>query len=172
MPVERETIAAQPARLGTELEEWIESLALVLERWRLPRMAGRIFGYLLICDPAECSAADVAAGTGASRGSISSMARILISQGLVERRRPLGSRVDLYRAADDAHFALLEMALGQLAALQATATDGLALLTERPPGEGWRLGALVEATRLAEGGAHRRLAAWRMRSGAHRTPRP
>jgi hypothetical protein len=161
MPVEPNTPAAEAGRLAAELEQWIEDFAAVVEGWGLPRMAGRIFGYLLVCDPPERSAAEIAAATGASRASISSMARFLIGQGLVERWRPLGSRADRYRAADDAAFALFELAIVQLATLHRTAESGVALLRERRLGGGERLAAFAEAAGVAEHAARGRPADWR-----------
>lgn len=91
------------------LDEWVEAFALILARDGLPRMAGRIFAHLLVADPAERSAAQLAVAIRASRGSISTMTRLLVGQGLLERRRPLGSRVDLYRVSPDAAAVLVEM---------------------------------------------------------------
>ncbi|MGD8683529.1 MAG: hypothetical protein PVG27_06260, partial [Chloroflexota bacterium] len=58
---------------------------------------GQIFGYLMACDPAEQSAADIAAGTGMSRGSVSSGARMLVQLGAIEERHRVGDRKTYYR---------------------------------------------------------------------------
>ena len=63
-------------------------------------MAGRMWGWLLICDPPEQTAGDIADALQASRGAISGTARILSSAGIIRRstRRGRPSRV-LLRAA-------------------------------------------------------------------------
>ena len=58
----------------------------------VPRSSGQIFGYLMACDPAEQSAAEIAAGTGMSRGSVSTGARMLVRLGAIEERHRVGDR--------------------------------------------------------------------------------
>lgn len=69
---------------------WFSSLGV-------PRTTGQIFGYLMACDPAEQSAADIAAGTGMSRASVSSGARMLVQLGAIEERHRMGDRKTYYR---------------------------------------------------------------------------
>lgn len=63
-----------------------------------PRMVGRVLGWLLVCDPAEQSAAEIAERLQASKGSISTATRVLLTIGLVERVRLPGERFDRFRA--------------------------------------------------------------------------
>lgn len=69
---------------------WFSSLGVT-------RSSGQIFGYLMACDPAEQSASDIAAGTGMSRGSVSSGARMLVQLGAIEERHRVGDRKTYYR---------------------------------------------------------------------------
>lgn len=69
---------------------WFASLGV-------PRAVGQMFGYLLVCDPAEQSAQDIAAGTGLSRASISSSARLLQAMQALEERHRVGDRKTYYR---------------------------------------------------------------------------
>lgn len=69
---------------------WFSSLGV-------PRSSGQIFGYLMACDPAEQAASDIAAGTGMSRGSVSSGARMLVQLGAIEERHRVGDRKTYYR---------------------------------------------------------------------------
>ncbi|MCX5999189.1 MAG: MarR family transcriptional regulator [Chloroflexi bacterium] len=68
-----------------EEERFIEDVGLYVERYGLSRMAGRVLGWLLICDPAQQSMEDLSRTLGASKGSISTVTRILIQIGLIER---------------------------------------------------------------------------------------
>ncbi len=79
------------------LREWVEELALLYEREGLPRMAGRIFGWLLVCEPPEQTMEALAAALQGSKASMSTMTRLLERAGLVERVRPPGERRDRFR---------------------------------------------------------------------------
>ena len=67
----------------------------------LPRIAGRIFGYLLL-NPGECSLEDLSSALGVSRASVSNDARRLAQMGLLERRSRPGDRRDYYSISPDA----------------------------------------------------------------------
>lgn len=79
----------------------MERMGLASEADGLPRIAGRIFGYLLLT-PGECSLDEIAAALGVSRASVSNDARRLSRIGLIERRSRPGDRRDYYRSAPDA----------------------------------------------------------------------
>ena len=78
-------------------KRFIEEAGIIFEQTGLPRMAGRIFGWLLISDPLYQSADQLAEALSASKGSISSMTRLLIQTGLVERFSLPGIRRDYFR---------------------------------------------------------------------------
>jgi DNA-binding transcriptional regulator GbsR (MarR family) len=67
----------------------------------LPRIAGRIFGLLLIT-PGECSLDDMADTLGVSKASISTDARRLEQLGIVIRTSRPGDRRDYYAVAPNA----------------------------------------------------------------------
>ena len=80
------------AQRQVEKKLLIEELGIIFKEVGLPRMAGRILGWLLICNPPYQSAAELSAVVGGSKGSISSMTRLLIQGGLMERMGILESR--------------------------------------------------------------------------------
>lgn len=80
-----------------ELRGFVEEVGLFYEKSGLPRMAGRILGWLLVCEPPEQSLAELGAAVGGSKGSMSTMSRMLLQMGLVERVRLPGSRLDQFR---------------------------------------------------------------------------
>jgi DNA-binding transcriptional regulator GbsR (MarR family) len=67
----------------------------------LPRIAGRIFGLLLVT-PGECSLDDMADTLGVSKASISTDARRLEQLGIVIRTSRPGDRRDYYAVAPNA----------------------------------------------------------------------
>lgn len=75
---------------------WVEEFAIFYERDGLPRMAGRILGWLLVCVPPHQSLDDLAAALQGSKASMSTMTRLLVQAGLVTRTRPPGSRSDQF----------------------------------------------------------------------------
>ena len=75
----------------------VERMGVWFSSIGVPRTTGQIFGYLMACDPAEQAAGDIAAGTGMSRASVSSGARMLVQLGAIEERHRVGDRKTYYR---------------------------------------------------------------------------
>ena len=79
---------------------FIEQIAVLLETDGLPRVAGRLFGLLLVTEELR-SLDDLAEQLGVTKASISVNARLLEQKGVVERVSMPGDRRDYYRIADD-----------------------------------------------------------------------
>jgi DNA-binding MarR family transcriptional regulator len=94
----------------------------------MPPITGRIVGWLLICEPAEQSAAEIAAAIKASRASLTSNLRILIATGLVRRIRRAGERAAVYRIDDDAWETVIRRRMASLAAIDSLTLEGLRLV--------------------------------------------
>jgi MarR family len=62
-----------------------------------PPMAGRLLGYLAICDPPWQTIDDLATALMASRSALSGAVKLLEPSGLVVRTRRVGERVDRVR---------------------------------------------------------------------------
>ena len=80
---------------------FVEEIALHWEQFGLPRIAGRILGLLLCCDPPHRSSAQLAEELGASRASISSMTRLLLAATNIETVAIPGERSTFYRLSQD-----------------------------------------------------------------------
>lgn len=74
--------------------EFAEQLALVYERVGLPRMAGRILGWLLVGEQAHPTLEELARAVRGSKASMSTMTRLLEQMGIVERLRRPGEKRD------------------------------------------------------------------------------
>jgi DNA-binding transcriptional regulator GbsR (MarR family) len=133
---------AAARRSGDPLRPFVEELAVTFEADGLPRMAGRIFAFLLVCRPAEQTAASLARELEASGGSISTMVRLLVGAGLVERVSQAGVRADHFRVTPEGIRALMDSATARVARVHRVTTRGLGLLTDRPPEDRARLAAL------------------------------
>lgn len=109
-------------------QQFTEDFGLFFEHLGVPRMAGRILAWLLICDPPEQSMHDLVAALGASKSSISTMTRMLISFRLIERVRLPGERRDFYRVRPDLWRRSLDDAQRKFEGFREMAERGLNLL--------------------------------------------
>jgi DNA-binding transcriptional regulator GbsR (MarR family) len=119
--------------LQDEKQHFVEDVALVFEEIGLTRMAGRILGWLLISNPPHQSADELAEALQASKGSISTMTRLLIQIDLIERVSFPGDRRDYFRMMPDVWAQLLRARLSQITDLHQLAEEGLELLEAEPP---------------------------------------
>lgn len=119
--------------------QFVEEIGLVFDRSGLTRMAGRILGWLLICDPPHQSMGEIAAVLRASKGSISSMTRFLIQVGLVERVSLPGERRDYFRIRSNAWVELMQAKMAEITHLRRLAEQGLELLDSDDPARRERL---------------------------------
>ncbi len=116
-----------------EEKRFIEDVGLVFEHSGLPRMAGRIFGWLLISDPPHQSTDELAEALLASKGSISTMTRLLIRVSLIERFSLPGVRRDYFRIRLGASHQLLKDSLAQTTAFRQLMERGLELTEGKAP---------------------------------------
>ncbi len=82
---------------SAEKQRIIEDIGMLFESSGLPRMSGRVFGWLLISSPQQQTAAEIAGGVAASKGSMSTMLRMLTQFGMIERFGIPGERSAYYR---------------------------------------------------------------------------
>ena len=112
---------------------FVEEMGQVLAGYGMTPMAGRVWGWLLICEPAEQTAADLAEALGASRGAISGTARILSNAGMIRRSRRRGDRREYFSAPPEALDAFLASAGRIYRQFREMAERGLVAIEHRPP---------------------------------------
>lgn len=81
-------------------EHFIETMGLTLESEGLPRIAGRIFGLLLLSEDAR-SLDDLASELQVSKASVSTNTRLLEQRGVLEQVGRPADRRDYYRVPRD-----------------------------------------------------------------------
>ena len=112
-------------------KQFIEEMGIFFEKTGFPRMAGRIWGWLLVCDPPEQTAAQIAEALQASRGSISTMTRLLQIWG-VERIGVPGKRGGCYRIKPGSFVKLLHTEAGMFSEIRNLIERGLDALKNEP----------------------------------------
>jgi DNA-binding transcriptional regulator GbsR (MarR family) len=90
-------------------------------------MAGRILGWLLISDPPYQSTAELADVLQASKGSLSTMTRLLLQMGFIERVAMPGFRRDYFRLKSGAWIEMIRQTVYELTAMRELAERGLKL---------------------------------------------
>lgn len=111
---------------------WVERLAEFLARDGVPPIAGRCLGWLMVCDPPEQSAAEIAEAIGASRASLTTNMQILTAMGFVAKGSRPGERTAYYRVHDHAWEQVVSRQVASLNAFRDLAGDGLTLLGDEP----------------------------------------
>lgn len=115
-----------------ELGPYVEEVALLFEEQGIPRMAGRIFGWLLVSE-SRCQTLDeLARAVRGSKASMSTMTRLLVQLKVLGRRRDPGARSDCYFIRPDAWTAMFEDQVRFAAAGRELADRGLSLLAGEP----------------------------------------
>jgi len=112
---------------------FVEEVGLFFEQSGLSRMAGRILGWLLLSNPPHQSTDELAEALMASKGSISTMTRLLIQIGLIERISLPGVRHDYFRIRPGAWEHLLKQSVEQITILRQLAERGLELVEGKTP---------------------------------------
>ncbi len=132
------------------LKHFIEEFGVLIEQWGFPRMAGRILGWLMVCDPQHQSAAQLSEVLGASKGSISTSTRLLMASGLVERVGMPGERVSYYRMVADPVNPIMRLEMADAIALRRLMERGLEILSGVGPKVKNRLELLRELMKFRE----------------------
>lgn len=89
-------------KAGDAVRWFVEQFALLLADSGLPRMAARVFAYLLAGDRDKYTIGQIAAGLAMSPAAVSGAVRHLSQAGLVIKDREPGAPADSYRVCEDA----------------------------------------------------------------------
>ncbi|MGP4020665.1 GbsR/MarR family transcriptional regulator [Saccharopolyspora sp. 5N708] len=118
--------------------EFIDRIGLFMETIGAPRTMGRIYGWLMICDPPQQSLTELAAALGVSKASISTMIRPMQEGGLVDRL-PSATRQHLYRIAAGGFTHILQVQLARMDSGVEAAEFGLSMIGDDRPEQRERL---------------------------------
>jgi DNA-binding MarR family transcriptional regulator len=111
--------------------EFLEEMGRHFEEEGAPRIAGRLFGLLLVSD-GPCSLDEIAGLLRASKASASTNARLLERIGVAQRVTRPGDRRDFYEVADDMGERMLVLAVERLRTMTERLRRGAATLPISP----------------------------------------
>ncbi len=114
-------------------ERFVEDMGVILEQSEIPRMAGRIFGCLLLARDKEMSTDELLGQLKASRGSVSTMTRLLIQRGLIERAGRPGHRRDYFRIKTGTWSSILKAKMEELITFHDLIERGMDIVTQKEP---------------------------------------
>ncbi len=116
------------------ITDYIESWGMVVESLGGTRMMGKILGWLIICDPPEQSAADIALAVQASAGTVSTTTRTLVQAAMIEKVGLPGKRSAYFRVKPGMWAQLMKARMARMHVMGQLADDGLEL-SPGPDGE-------------------------------------
>jgi DNA-binding transcriptional regulator GbsR (MarR family) len=112
---------------------FVEAMGQFLGTYGMTPMAGRVWGYLLVCDPVEQTADEIARELHASRGAISTTVRLLEPIGFLRRTRRRGDRREYFSAPPDTFQTFAANAHAIYRRLLLIIEHGLEALSDKPP---------------------------------------
>lgn len=124
-------------------EEFIDRMGLITQAEGLPRIAGRIMGFLIV-HGGPFSFAELSKRLKVSRSSISTNTRLLESLGAIERIARSGDRQDYFRIHQDAYARVLEQSLKRMQHARDVVAEASSGLPSDWDGAQVRLGDLLE----------------------------
>jgi DNA-binding transcriptional regulator GbsR (MarR family) len=154
---------------------FIEGTGRAAESDGLTRIAGRLFGTLLLSDE-PCSLDELAEALGASKASVSTDARRLLEQGVVERLSKPGDRRDYYQLAPRFFANIVRHRMERWASLRARVSEARRALPDASPVVRARFDHLTELHDLVVSRVEQALREWDLlqsvdrphdRSGTH-----
>ena len=154
--------------MKSEIQRFVRDLGAVFSSAGGSDIGGRIMGWLMICDPPEQSLAEIQAAVGASKASISTMTRMLVESGFIERAAGVDSRRIAFRMRDDAWTRVIERRFGILNQLIETGKRGKRALGPASSRRNRQLDSMIEFCSFMRDEMSGMAERWRGRNGRSR----
>jgi hypothetical protein len=117
-----------------EVLTWVEqAAAFIAKQYGVALTTGRVLGWLMICDPPQQSAGQIASVIGTSQASLTTSLRFLTAAGLVRQDTQPGAWAVRYVVDDDAWMTVLRRRLAGLVSFREIAQDGIQLVGPADP---------------------------------------
>src|SRR5688572_9135651 len=119
-----------PMESANKRQQFVEECGLYFEGVGLTRIAGKIIGWLLICEPPYQEQSELVEALGASKSSISVALKDLTTLYLVERFALPGDRRTFYRTSKDMWSRSFRARMHQVTQLKELSERGLEALKD------------------------------------------
>ncbi|MER6943761.1 MarR family transcriptional regulator [Nonomuraea sp. NPDC000554] len=139
--------------------EFVDRMGLAMERLGGTRTMGRLYAWLMICDPPHQSLTDLAAELGVSKTAISTVARQLETAGMLERV-PTSNRQHRYRVVRGGWAQVLRVQLALLRPVVEVLDFGLSVIGDELPEQRARLEETKEFFAFTERDGDEMLQRW------------
>ena len=113
----------------TEKEQYIESVGLFYDKYGLPKMAGRILGYLISSETENNSFDDLKEALKASKGSISGNINLLLNQSMIVKHMISGDRKSYYKMSINSLESIMDAKAISITQFKRILQDGLSFDT-------------------------------------------
>jgi DNA-binding transcriptional regulator GbsR (MarR family) len=121
-----------------EEAKFVDRVGLFMEMLGATRTMGRVYGWLLICDPPQQSLSELTKALSVSKASVSTVARQLQDSGMIERL-PSPTRQHHYRVTPGGFSSVLDTQLSLMKPGIDVADFGLSVLKDDRPEQRERL---------------------------------
>ena len=139
---------------------YVEQWGMLFEVLGASRVMGKILGWLLICDPPEQTARQIADAVGMSIASISTATRSLTQASMIERVRVRGERSARFRIRPGMWAELLKRRMGYASSMGELAEKGQGFLDPKDKSTALRLREIQSYCRFIEREMPALLARW------------
>ena len=153
---------------GSDVQKFVEQAGLIFEMRGIPRMAGRVLGWLLICQPPHQTMGEGTEALGASKSAISTALQQLQGYGLIEKLSLPGERADHYRMSPNFFTRTMEGGQAQINALLNLAQAGLAVTEDLPPEDRKRIQDMHDLYAFMAEAFPKMLAEWNAKRGGNK----
>lgn len=147
---------------------FVEGAGRAAEGDGLTRIAGRLFGTLLLSDEPR-SLDDLAEALGASKASVSTDARRLLERGVVERLQKPGDRRDYYQLTPRFFANVVRHRMERWASLRSRVSEARRALPDASPVVRERFDHLTELHDLVVSRVEQALREWELQQSLDRT---
>jgi DNA-binding transcriptional regulator GbsR (MarR family) len=124
--------------MSPEEAEFVDRVGLFFEMLAAPKTMGRIYGWLMICDPPHQSLSELTETLGVSKASVSTVIRPMQQGGLVERL-PASTRRHHYRITPGGWTRVMQVQFSRVRMGLDAAEFGLSIVGEDRPEQRERL---------------------------------
>ena len=131
-------------KISEDHSRFIEDMGLWFEKFSMPRMMGRIYGWLLICENPQQSSQEICDAVNGSKGSVSTNTRVMVQFGLIERVGIPGKRAIYFQTKVSGWVQWMRLEMMQIETLCKLTESGLKIQKGKSTAIKKRLGDVKE----------------------------